>query len=224
MRCPHCDRVLRIPRAAVAPPPAPPRPPLPPPADEAISESELPVVVPLPSPGPLLRRRPFHQRRRQLLALALALLACFSALPVVLVLAEPARDVTRELVNAPTLDTWALLVVLAFLLQLVYVLYLLQIPDWSAAWVVSLFLLSISTAYATLLGIRLLASGGNAIVAWLQLERNPFSRGQEVLWCLLMTLLTGMLTYVTGRFAQRWREAGKAVAGNNLDFDYPHAR
>lgn len=207
VRCPHCDRILELPRIAAVSPPA--LPPLPPPVDAAV-ENEFPVVVPLPVHAPRISPQRIHRERRQLLALALVLLALVSVVPVGLVLAQGATDAARNLLGAQPLDTWALLILLAFLLHLVYVLYLLQVPDWSAPWVVSLFLLTVSTAYAALLGIRLLASAGNGVLGWLDLNRNPFSRSQEVLWCLLMTVLTGTLSYIMGRAAQRWREAGRA--------------
>jgi hypothetical protein len=176
---------------------------------DAAVENEFPIVVPLPVHAPRISPYCVHRERRQLLSLALALLALVSVVPVALVLGQPATDAARNLLGAQPLDTWALLILLAFLLHLVYMLYLLQVPDWSATWVVSLFLLAVSTAYAALLGIRLLASAGNDVLGWLDLERNPFSRSQEILWCLLMTLLTGTLSYIMGRTAQRWREAGK---------------
>lgn len=151
-------------------------------------------------------RRSLRDPRRQtihLLAAGIALLALLNILPMVVALHAPVSDRPANLLGGALLETWALGIVLIAVLHLVYLLYVLQLPDYSCVRVVSLFLLAVSTLYAVVLALRLLASEGNGLMRWLGLDSNVFSSSQEALWCFLMVLISGSLSYLAGRAASR---------------------
>ncbi len=197
IRCSRCDRELDVPGvAAPQPPPAPP--PL------ATPEPEIVIHI-----DETLRRRVVLSRDAHgvhLLAAAMALLGLLSVIPVILTMINPGPDPAISLQANPTTEPWAMAILLAAILHLVYMLYLIQLPDWSGVWVVSLFLLLTTTLYATVLGIRLLASPNNLVMQLLALDGNQFSSNQEVGWCLIMILVTGTVSYLAGRFGMQWRQ------------------
>jgi hypothetical protein len=78
------------------------------------------------------------------------------------------------------------------------------VPDWSSTRVVSVVTLGIATAYAIAAGTRMLASPGNRVMEFLELDGNLFSSRQETLWCFAMVLLTGTLSYLAGRASTQW--------------------
>src|SRR5262245_5524971 len=65
--------------------------------------------------------------------------ALFSAFPAALEILEYARY--RDAPGVPFVGRWALLILLAAILQFSYGVLLIQVPDWSAVWVATLSLL-----------------------------------------------------------------------------------
>ncbi len=206
IHCLRCNRELTIPAVdAAQPPPAPSLMPV------SQEEADAPTIVVETQVSP----RRHTQRSRELQAVtwitaALALIALLSVVPVVVAQLES----TGQLAS-PILERWALAIVLAAILHVVYILYLIQFPDWSCVWVVSLFLLLVTTLYATLLGIRLLAPDGNRIMELLELDGNQFSSAQEAGWCFLMVLITGVTSYLAGRVAAQWYRRSHNAAGDS---------
>lgn len=196
IRCSRCALELAVPTVdAPQPPPAPP----------PTTKTDEPSIVVTPAAVP---RRPLGNPLLQtiyLLAAAVAAVAIVSVIPIVLALRQPLPEQSPSWIGVPVLEPWALAVILLAILHLAYVLYLLQLPDYSCMRVVALFLLLVSTSYAGVLGIRLLASNGNRIMESLGLDSNRFSADQEAAWCFLMTTLTGVLSYLAGRAASRWQ-------------------
>ena len=203
VRCSRCDRELRVPELHGPVPPAVPDTdvPVPPPVTLPGAGDEPVVVVDTAAAEQPRSRRDQHHLAVQNLVLALVTVALLSGLPVVLAV------VGRQGAETTHLERWAFGILLAGILQLVYALYLFQLPDWSSVWVVSLLTLCIATAYAGLMGIRLLASQGNRVIEFLELDGNRFSSGQEAGWCLIMVLLMGTLSYLAGRFGTNWYRA-----------------
>ena len=200
VRCSRCNSELEVPEVdAPQPPPAPSQVP-----------ADQPAIVVTPAPLPSRRQvRDPHKQAIQLVSAGVAILALLNTIPIVVAVRQPDSNAPATWLGGRVLEAWALAIILVTILQLVYLLYLLQLPDYSSLRMVSLLLLLISTSYALVLAVRLLASQGNGIMEMLGLDSNAFSSSQESLWCFLMTILTGVMSYVAGRAASRWRgEAG----------------
>ncbi len=210
----RCNRELMIPQiAGPAPPPAPiaattaasPAPDesgppgelAPPVATEQAEHETIVIETDSTIVGRLPRSRKSHAVHW--LAAAMAALALLSVVPIIV-----AQQQNLPQQTSPVLERWAVAILLLAILHLVYMLYLIQLPDWSCVWVVSLFLLLVTTLYATLLGIRLLAPTGNQIMQSLELDGNLFSTSQEAGWCFLMVVTTGVTSYWAGRLGTRW--------------------
>ncbi len=193
--CSRCNRELTIP-AVDAPQP----PPAPPPAPATDEDTDEPWIVVETQVSP--RRHKSLSRESQdvtWIAAALSVIGLLSVVPIVVAHWE---TVAQQV--SPVRERWALAILLLAILHVVYVLYLVQLPDWSCVWVVSLFLLLVTTLYATVLGVRLLAPAGNRIMVLLELDGNQFSSKQEAGWCFLMILVTGVTSYLAGRVGTQW--------------------
>ncbi|MEZ6111411.1 MAG: hypothetical protein R3C99_10385 [Pirellulaceae bacterium] len=149
-----------------------------------------------------------HERSRVHTAYWLAgwlvALALFSAAPAVREVFEHLRDI-----DSPGVARWAHVIVVFCTLQLVYAVFLAQLPDWSSVWVVAVVSLLLAGGYAMVLAITVLSDPGNDVVAILQLAehaqrmpREPFSRAS--MWSFIMLSLTGLFTYFAGRVGVRW--------------------
>ena len=148
--------------------------------------------------------RDHDQHMVQAIGWSLALLALLNAVPVAIALLR------AEEPGATQLERWAVGILLLGILQLCYAIYLLQVPDWSSARVVSFVTLAVATVYALMAGMRMLAGTGNRVMESLELDGNLFSSRQESLWCLAMVLLTGTLSYLAGRVSIQWSRRAAA--------------
>jgi hypothetical protein len=111
------------------------------------------------------------------------------------------------------ISRWALALLLASGLQAVYAVYLLQLPDWGTAWVMSLVMLILATGYAALLGALTLANQQSQLVQFLELG-DMLPGGQATVWCLAMLSLYSLLAYFSGRISFRWRRTYWRWAGS----------
>ncbi|MFO7903629.1 MAG: hypothetical protein ACQESR_07345 [Planctomycetota bacterium] len=194
IRCWRCNTELQVPEVdGPEPPPAP------------ASDGQPIIVINTDSSAPHRPAVDPSWLTVRLLALGIAVLALLDVVPVVVAARQSWGGHPTQWLHAHMLEPWALAVILVAILHLVYMIYLLQLPDYSCVRVVSCFLLVISTAYAIVLGVRLLAPSGNRLMTSLALESNPFSAQQESLWCFLMMTLTGVLSYLAGRAASQWQ-------------------
>lgn len=133
--------------------------------------------------------------------------AAVSAIPALLDIAASAQQG-----ESAGISRWAWAVLLASGLQVAYAVYLLQLPDWGTAWVVSLVMLVLAAGYAALLGALTLASRQSQIVQALELGET-LSRGGAAIWCLAMLVTYAVLAYFSGRVSFRWRRAYWRNAG-----------
>jgi hypothetical protein len=134
----------------------------------------------------------------------LVALALFSMIPGI-------RDVIDHfrVLESNGVARWAFFVLFVGTVQLAYAFYLVQLPDWSSVWVVAIFSLLLSAAYALLLAITMLGGSDSQIVEFLQLahlaEKGPrevFSRA--TMWCFVMLSTTSLFTYFSGRVGTKW--------------------
>jgi hypothetical protein len=133
------------------------------------------------------------------IGVSLAAVAAISVIPAVMdivdhIRAEASLGVAR----------WAYLVLMLATLQVAYSTYVFQLPDWSTVWVVTIVTLVISTGYAMMLGLSLIADGDGWLVSILELG-DAFRGGRVSLWCFVMLCLTSLVSYFSGRISVRWR-------------------
>ncbi|MHB0959267.1 MAG: hypothetical protein ACYC6N_13690 [Pirellulaceae bacterium] len=206
VRCIQCDRALTIPEMEA---------PLPPPGPPAAGVDEQPVIV-VDTQFESRRHSHIDRERRMLgfLALALIMLALLGAVPAALALLQPGTF------GPVRLERWAGAVLLLGILQLCYSVYLLQLPDWSSLRVVSFVTLAIAALYAGVAGIRLLAGPGNRIMEFWELDGNAFSSSQEALWCFMLVLLTGSLSYLAGHLSTQWSRRARSRSTGSSDAAY----
>ena len=144
------------------------------------------------------------------LGCCLALLGLAGMYPAI---AEVTRHFTTFDSNG--IESWAYLVFLLAGVQLVYALYMVQLPDWSSVWMVMINSAATSVVYAMSLGIALMSRDDNAIITSLGLSQLH-DAGHMSLWCAMMTLLTSLLTYFLVRASLKWQKAFQlATAGRD---------
>lgn len=134
------------------------------------------------------------------LASAIAFVAIFS-------LAPAAYECVRwyhSSVRVP-LATWVYVTVFVAAIQLIYALYLAQLPDWGTVWVVAVLSLLVTTTYATLMGVVLFRGESSAVIQLLQM--NGQVQKKSLMWCISMVSVSSLLTYFCGRIAVRWHRA-----------------
>ncbi|MBI1903528.1 MAG: hypothetical protein HYS13_20690 [Planctomycetia bacterium] len=203
---PHEIPEIILPPALPDPSPAPAIPPpvvdvpaAPPPA--APVAALLPAVVEEPQPLEGYEADAGKVQTVYMLAAALAALTVFAAAPAL-----------RHM-NLSDAPGWARAVLILSALQLVYVVWMVSLPDWSTVYIGMIVFAIVSAAYG---------------VAWALVAFTPTSRPINFLdldevrrsaagWCLVVLLLGALCTYACGRFSGRWRrefELAKARRGD----------
>ena len=126
-----------------------------------------------------------------LLAVGLVMAALFAAAPAL-----------RHW-NLAAAPDWARLVLLIAALQLLYIGWMVSIPDWSTVWVGMLVFALVATVYGAGLAIFMYTP----VAAPLILELDESARRSAAGWCAAVVLLTGMMTFVSGRVSAGWRRS-----------------
>jgi hypothetical protein len=121
------------------------------------------------------------------LALALAAIAVIGAMP--------ARDYYR-FAGAPA---WAQVILLISALQLLYILWMASLPDWSTVWVTMIVFAVTSALYGFALAVTLLTPVGRG----LPLSLDQVHRIAPA-WCGAMVLFTFLGAFLCGRYSFKW--------------------
>ncbi|HZL91236.1 MAG TPA: hypothetical protein VFB96_22915 [Pirellulaceae bacterium] len=141
---------------------------------------------------------------------AYVLSACFGAAALFAV-APGVWDVFQyaQAADGAFVARWALFVLALGVTQAAYAIYLVQLPDWTSGWVVTLFALACAALYAGMLGVTLIAGDDSRLIHSLQLSESVAS-GRAPIWCLCMTTIMAALAFFGGRSSLRWRLAEAA--------------
>lgn len=190
VRCARCDTPLSLPAVPPPPPPSPMTASL-----ENVDPTSIVIRTHLEPPR---RRTDPHERRIRIVAVSLVALALVGLIPL-LVDALLTRDT-----EPPGWERWAIAVFWFSMLEICYAIYVWQLADWSALRVVSWMTLLVAGVYAMAAAFRGLAAESNRVTTFWDLDGNAFSSGQEVLWCFLMVVLSGLLSYVAGTWSAQW--------------------
>jgi hypothetical protein len=187
---PPPEVAAETPQPPTPPPPTPPKPALP--------------SAPPPAPA---SHRPGYQADPEKLTAAYVLAMLVAVLGFVTIV-PGVYDVVRHLSDpdGDAIGRWAFVVFFLGLVHFAYAIYLGQIPDWSAAWVLTGVTLLQGAFYAALLTALFLAGGQSELVEALDLGPHV-DNGQARAWCFVMLCLTGMAAYFCGTVTMRWRRA-----------------
>ncbi len=103
------------------------------------------------------------------------------------------------------LARWMYLQVFVAALHLIYAVFLLQIPDWSALRTVAIASLVFAFVFGTVSTGLLLGDGQGLIANFLEIPYSLTTRAS--IWCVAMLCLSTLISYLSGREAENWRRA-----------------
>lgn len=135
------------------------------------------------------------------LAAALLITGLVGMVPAIIDVVEHMLSETSDGVSR-----WACALLLIGMLQSAYAMYLVQLPDWSSVWVVTIFTLALAAGYAAMFGLTLLSTDQGHFVQILELADRVHG-GKATAWCLIMLSLMSLTSYFSGRVGVRWRNA-----------------
>jgi hypothetical protein len=164
-------------------------------------EAEPPLTDTSVAARPTISADPHWLPAVYLLAGAMAGAAVFGMIPAVWDVADYWR-----LADSQFVARWALVLVGLGLVQIAYAVYLVQLPDWTSVWVVTLHSLALAALYAMVLGLVFISREDGAIVRALQLS-DKLAGGQALLWCLCMVSICVILAFFAGRLSVQWHKA-----------------
>jgi hypothetical protein len=104
--------------------------------------------------------------------------------------------------NPSTAPGWVRWLLMLSVVQLAYAIWMVSFPDWSTVRVTMFALAAVATLYGVALGIATVTPPERS----LPFDLNDV-RDQVRLWCGAVLLLLGLLIYICGRIAFRWRKA-----------------
>ena len=190
--------------------------PLPEPSTAGPLRSPAPSQPPKPPkpPRPKRRRRKVvppdtyeadqgHVNTTQWLAFFLVLAVLFSVVPAVV-------KTRLELADAPG---WARIVLMVGLLQIVYVLWMVNRPDWASVWVVMVVFAAASAMYALASAVATATPADKPMLLGMEEVRRSAR-----LWTVAVLAVMSLATYFCGRVASRWHRIFELeMAGRRRD-------
>ena len=90
------------------------------------------------------------------------------------------------------------------------ILLLVQVPDWSSVWIVTLMSLGLAAIYAAVLGLTIITSGDSPLIGALQLDYQYQNRKAQP-WCVCLAATYACLAFFAGRISAKWRKVLKQV-------------
>jgi hypothetical protein len=132
------------------------------------------------------------------LAAFLVFVVAFSLIPVV----------RLGHLNLETAPAWARAVVLIAALQLIYVAWMANAPDWTSLWVVMMVFALAATGYAVITAIALATPLHYPLVLGMAEVRNSAAK-----WCIAVLAVMCLATYLCGRVSTRWNRSFREGLG-----------
>lgn len=181
---------------------SPPLPPSAPHLGDPAGPQELSVIMDEPEEEGY-RADPGKVQTTYMLALALGALTLLCAAPA---LRHP------NLVEAPN---WARVVLIASAVQLVFICWMVSLPDWSTVWINMVVFAFVAALYGVAWAV-ITFTPEYMPINFLDLDEPPDApvRTRAGPWSFVMLMLATLLTYACGRFSGRWRrqyEMAKAM-------------
>jgi hypothetical protein len=104
--------------------------------------------------------------------------------------------------NLAVAPDWARLALLVAGLQLVYVAWMVTLPDWSTVWIGMLVFAAVAALYGMGMALALATPADRPIILGLTDVRQSAAG-----WCAAVVLLSSLMTFFCGRISSRWRRA-----------------
>lgn len=113
----------------------------------------------------------------------------------------------------PAIPLWTWLLGWAGILQVVYAVYLLQLPDWSSLAVTAGVLVLMAATAAVLLGLTMFGDVRNQVLALLELTPDATQQGVSAAttWCLVLVCVMSLLALWFGQEAAEQRRMHRAL-------------
>lgn len=170
-------------------------------------------IAPQPEPAPAPPQyivqgpQPTDSQRHTVWQLAAALAAA-----MLLSIGPSLWEFTDYLRSESSIDVarWAFLLLLLGVVQLGSILLLLQVPDWSSVWIVTLQSLALAALYAAVLGLTVITGGDSSLVSTLHLDQQ-YNTGKAPPWCVCLAATYACLAFFAGRFSAKWRKVHRQV-------------
>lgn len=99
-----------------------------------------------------------------------------------------------------TSPAWACAVLLVAGLQIFYLVWMINAPDWVTAWIVMLVFAFVATGYAVAMAAAMTTPADHPLA--LGMGEVRYSAAP---WCGAMVVVMGLGTWLCGRFSSRWR-------------------
>lgn len=105
---------------------------------------------------------------------------------------------------------WAFLLLMLGVVQIGCIALLVQVPDWSSVWIVTLQSLALAAIYAAVLGLTIITSGDSPIIEALKIEQQ-YSSGKAPMWCVCLAATYACLAFFAGRISAKWRKVLRQI-------------
>jgi hypothetical protein len=208
---PHVIEAEVMPDAPVAPMPLPPLPePVLHSAATVVDPHYLPAHEPAAPPRILVQGvQPTSSQRHTAWQLAAALFAALllSIGPSLWEIIDYLRSDGEVTV---AVARWAFLLLLLGVIQLGSIMLLVQVPDWSSVWIVTLQSLALASMYAGVLGLTIITGANSSLIAALNLDQQ-YNSGKAPPWCICLAATYACLAFFAGRFSAKWRKIHRQV-------------
>ncbi|WP_425616427.1 hypothetical protein NA78x_000073 [Anatilimnocola sp. NA78] len=112
-------------------------------------------------------------------------------------------------VNVPV-ASWAFLLLMLGVVQIGGVILLVQVPDWSSVWIVTVQSLALAAIYAAALGLTIITSGDSPLISALGLDAQ-YASGKAPPWCMCMAAIYACAAFFAGRTSARWHKTLRQV-------------
>ncbi len=109
-----------------------------------------------------------------------------------------------------TIAPWAFLLLVLGIVQLGCIMLLVQVPDWSSVWIVTLQSLALAAVYAAVLGLTIITDGDSPLVDVLKLNAEH-TNGKAPPWCVCLAATYACLAFFAGRMSMKWRKVLKQM-------------
>ena len=101
-------------------------------------------------------------------------------------------------------------VTIGLLMGFAGIVLLIQVPDWSSVWVVTLQSLGLAAIYAAVLGLTIITHGNSSLISELQLDQ--YSSGSKTPpWCVCLAATYACLAFFAGRISSKWQKVLRQV-------------
>jgi hypothetical protein len=104
--------------------------------------------------------------------------------------------------NPETAPAWARIILSMAVLQIVYVLWMANAPDWGSVWVVMLVFAFTATAYAVVTAVASFTPLHYPLPLGMTEVRDSAHK-----WCAAVLAVMCLATYLCGRLSTRWNRA-----------------